>query len=402
MKRNYRIGVIGLGARAETFVRQLHEERGRTELFGVCDIDTDRTEKFLNYCGIDDTRTFDNPETFMKQDGMDAVIITTPDFCHYEVAQLAFENNKHTYLDKPLEASAERCRAIIAAHRKHPEVTAFVGFNLRASQGREKIKELVNSGAIGQLIHIDQLEQTSSSHCASFRRRFHRFNRQSGGWLNTKCCHDLDIMLWTVGHQHKVIKVSSFGGTNIFKTEKMPAEHCSECPHEIYEQCLYRDKAGFVFPVGGKDPIHKTQDLATYGGDLCAYNKEAELLDNQTVILEWEHGVRGSFNLQGFQLSGRRETRIWGEHGTITTNPHLQLISSRTGETASFSFKKRSGGHGGLDPLMIGRFINAIESEGASDSGLAEGLAATLLAEKALESQQKGEVVHIRPDEYEA
>jgi len=399
MGKRYKIGVIGLGARAETFVRQLHAGSARAELFGVCDIDADRMRKFLDYCGVGKTRMFTDPEDFMRQPDMDAVVITTPDFAHLEMARLAFAAGKHTYLEKPLEVTAERCREILRAHRES-RVTAFVGFNLRASPVRQKIKEIVTSGLLGQIIHVDGLEQTSAAHCASFFRRFHRFEKQSGGWLNTKCCHDLDIMLWTVGHEHKVVKVASFGGRNVFLPAKRPAKTCHECPSEIHRECPYRDQAGFVFPVGGPHPIHKTQDLPVYGGDLCVYNDEAEIVDNQTVILEWDHGVRGSFNLQGFQAHGRREARIWGEKGFLGTNNGLEVVLSGTGERIQYSFERREGGHGGTDPMMLSRFLDDIEAGGASDSGLEAGFAATLVATKALEALKTGQVVYIRPEEY--
>ena len=403
-KQEYHIGVIGLGARAECFVRQLYTNKGRAKLFGVCDIDDDRMEKFLDFCEVKDVRKFTDPEEFMNQPGMDAVIITTPDFAHLDVAKLAFKAGKHTYLDKPLEVSSERCREIIRLNRQS-EVTAYVGFNLRASQERAKIKEILNSGILGQIVHLEGLEQLHQAHSASFMRRFHRKVSQSGGLLNTKCCHDLDLMQWYVGHKHKVRKIASFGGVNIFHPEKAPAKYCHECPTEIYEKCPYKDQAGFVFPVGGSEPIHKTRDIDIYGGDICVYNTEKELVDNQTVIIEWDNGVRGNFNLQLFQHKGVRETKIWGEKGMITcgiAGKALQVMLSGSGETIEYSFKPRPGGHGGTDPEMIGRFLRCIENGGSGDSGLYAGLAATLIAEKALESLETGKVIEVDPQEYEA
>lgn len=403
-KKYYQVGVIGLGARAETFTRHLAAGKSkRAGLFGICDIDIDRMEKYIKYCGHQNVKTFSDPEKFLQQKEMDAVIITTPDFTHLEIAEMAFKAGKHVYLEKPLDVTAERCREIMRLHAAS-KVTSYVGFNLRASQVRMKAKEIIQSGTLGQIVHIEGLEQLSQSHSASFMRRFHRKHSQSGGLLNTKCSHDMDILQWFIGHEHKVAKVASFGGVSIFKPEKAPAEFCSKCPEEIHEECPYKDQSGFVFPVGGDEPIHKTVDLKTYGGDLCVYNSEKELIDNQTIILEWDNGVRGNFNLQLFQKTGKREIKIWGEKGLLEMGiggKALLLTLSDSGETIEYSFPHIEGGHGGTDPSMIGRFIAAIDNNGEKSSGLSAGLAATLLAEKANESMRTGKIITIAKKEYD-
>ena len=404
-KKCYKIGVIGLGARAETFTKHLYDakENSRAQLFGICDIDADRMEKYINYCGYENLKTFTDPEKFLNQPEMDAVIITTPDFTHLEVAKMAFKAGKHVYLEKPLDVTAERCREIMRFNASS-KVVAYVGFNLRACRVRMKAKEIIQSGILGQIVHIEGLEQLSQAHSASFMRRFHRKHSQSGGLLNTKCSHDMDILQWFIGHEHKVAKIASFGGVSIFTPEKAPAAYCHKCPEDIYDKCPYKDQSGFVFPVGGDLPIHKTVDLETYGGDLCVYNSEKELIDNQTIIMEWDNGVRGSFNLQLFQNKGKREIKIWGEKGLLEMaigGKALMLTLSDTGETIEYDFPPVEGGHGGTDPSMIGRFIAAMDNNGEKDSGLSAGLAATMLAEKANESMQTGSVVTISPKEYQ-
>jgi len=398
-RSRYRIGVIGAGARGEHFARTLHTGTRRAELFGVCDTDADRLGKFVEYCELSGARTFTDPDEFFTSPGLDAAIITTPEFSHLEVSTQAMEAGKHVYVEKPLASTAEECRSLIRCQQE-TGVAAVVGFNMRASPVYERLKEVVDQGVVGEIVHIEGLEQLSVAHGAAFMRRFHRHRSNTGGFLNTKCSHDLDLMQWLIGHQHRISRVASFGGLNIFLPEKAPARYCCECPEEIRGGCRYEDGPGFVFPVGGKTPIHH-QDSETYGADLCVFNDDKEIVDNQTVIMEWEHGVRGNFNLQLFQQEGRRETRIWGEKGLIhAADGKITVTHSGTGETIDYHVGQRPGGHGGSDPKMLGRLIEAIEGRGPSDSGLSEGLAATLLAEKAVQSMLTGQVQTISPDEY--
>lgn len=399
----YRIGVIGAGARGETFARQLHAGLPRAELFGVCDINADRLGKFCDYCGLTGARRFTDPAEFLAHPDLDAVVIAVPEFAHADVAVAAMEAGKHIYLEKPIAHTVEACHRIIDTQRR-TGVAAYLGFNLRASPQRQKLREVVQSGMLGQIVHIEGLEQLHQPHGASFTRRFHRWRANNGGVLNAKCSHDIDILLWTIGHQHKVVRVASFGGINIFTPEKQPSATCSACPADVRDGCAYRDTPGFVFPVKGDRAIYH-EEASIYGGDLCVYTPDKDAVDNQTVILEWDNGVRGNFNLQMFQHGGARENRVWGERGFAELDGlHSNAVRVRlsdTGDALEYGFGKRSGGHGGTDPMMLNRFIDTIEGKGdAYESGLEEGLAATLVCIKADEAMLTGRVVEIRPEDY--
>ena len=234
----HKIGIIGAGARAESFAKELYAGLPRAELFGICDIDPDRLGKFIDYCELKGARTFTDPADFFSHKEMDAVLITTPDFTHRDVALQAMRARKHIYIEKPLAKSAQQCREIVRAHRRSG-VVAFIGFNLRAVNVYQKLKEIVASNILGQIVHIESFEQLAQAHSASFMRRFHRKKQNTGGFLNHKCSHDLDIMQWLIGHRHKVVKVASFGGLNVFLPKKAPAKYCHDCPLDIWERCRY-------------------------------------------------------------------------------------------------------------------------------------------------------------------
>lgn len=398
--KKYKIGVIGAGARGEAFSRELYAGTERAELFGICDLDADRLGKFVDYCGLTGARTFTDPAKFFSQPDLDAVIITTPDFTHRDVAVQAMRAGKDIYLEKPVAPSGEQCREIIRWQRETGRV-AYVGFNMRASPTSERLKQIVSSGILGQILHVEGLEQLRTEHSASFMRRFHRKRTNTGGLLNHKCCHDLDLILWFIGHEHRVVKVASFAGLNVFLPRKAPAKTCHECPPAIYKACPYKDVAGFVFPVRGDQPIHH-QAAGVYGADLCVYNDDKAIFDNQTVIMEWDHGVRGNFNLQLFQARGLRETRIWGEKGVLqVAEGKIRTVLSASGDVIEHAVAPAGkGGHGGTDPKMLGRFVAAMDGAGAAESSLSQGLAVTLVAEKAEQSALTGQVMAIAPDEY--
>ena len=397
--KKYRLGVVGAGARGETFARNLYQGSDRTELFGICDCDADRLKKFCDYCELRNARQWTDTAAFVREPGLDGIIITVPEFAHREVAVAAMRAGKHVYLEKPLAHTLADCHEIIRVQRETGQV-AFVGFNMRAGAAQQKLHEIVQSGVLGQLVHVAGYEQLHVAHGASFMRRFHRYRRQSGGLLNQKCVHDLDFILWAIGHQHRITRLASFGGCNVFTPDKQPAKHCHECPQQ--STCPYRARAGFVFPVGGKVPIYH-RDEAVYGGDLCVYSPDKDVVDNQTIIFEFENGLRGEFCFEMFQHVGRRRQTFWGEKGMLeydnAQDPALKLTTTQ-GDTTVWSFAPRQGGHGGTDPSMVGRFVAAMDRGDAGDSSLAAGLAASIVAIKAEEARLAGQVLTIGPEEY--
>ena len=398
----YRFGVIGCGARGETFARQLFAGGASAQLAGVCDVDGDRLHRFIDYCGLKGTRSWTDPEAFLSDPQVDGVIVTTPEFTHADVAVRALELNKHVYMEKPLAHTVADCQRIVRA-ATGSSARVMMGFNLRALPAYQKLHQVMRSGVLGRIVHISALEQLSFDHGAAFMRRWHRRASRSGGLLNTKCSHDLDILQWLIGHEHKVTRIASFGGNNVFNAQPAPAPRCSVCPQEIQSNCAYRDRAGFVFPIYG-EPAYKKQDEEIYGNDLCVYTADKDIVDNQTLILEWDHGVRGSFNLQMFSHEGLRTAQVWGERGTAilrqSSEPSVEVIDTATGDRTMHRFVPRPGGHGGADLQMLRRFIDTIEGRLDGESGLLDGLAATLLAARADESRLGGKTVEIDPREF--
>jgi len=396
----HRVGVIGLGSRAEGFVRQLHAGLPRGRLVAVCEIDEDRLRRFSDHCGLAGVPATTDPEAFFAREDMDAVVITTPDFTHAEMGLRAIAAGKHFYLEKPMDVTPERCRDLLRAHRSS-RVRAFVGFNMRVIACYARAKAIVDSGLLGPLVHVAGMEQLDVAHSASFMRRYHRHRARSGGFLNTKSCHDLDFMNWCVGLEHKVVRVASFGGLNVFTPDKAPARRCRECPADIRRACRYRDKPGYVFSGGAKEPPPKVLDPEIYGGDLCVYTDDKSIIDNQTLIMEWDHGVRGNFNLELFQARERRTTQVWGENGVLELDGEtIRVVRSPGGEVIDERPAAADGAHGGADQYMMDLFFDAIERDAEPESGLAAGLAATLVALKAEEAMLARKVVEIAPEEY--
>ena len=85
---------------------------------------------------------------------IDFVDIGTPNNQHRDMTIAALEAGKHVLCEKPLAASIEDARAMVAAARKHKKSKSFVSYSYRRVPAVALAHQLVKAGAIGKLWHI--------------------------------------------------------------------------------------------------------------------------------------------------------------------------------------------------------------------------------------------------------
>ncbi len=95
-------------------------------------------------------RVYETSGQLMADAEIDAVYIATPPSLHKQFALQAAEAGKHVYVEKPMAMRLGECKDIEAACEKHG-VRLFVAFYRRAMPRFLKIKEWIDSGAIGEV-----------------------------------------------------------------------------------------------------------------------------------------------------------------------------------------------------------------------------------------------------------
>jgi predicted dehydrogenase len=388
-------GIAGTGQRAAAYVHYL-SGLDETEITALCDVDEDRLQGFARAKELDQVKCYTQISEMLKGDRVDAVIITVPDRFHREVAEACFKAGKHVLLEKPMALTVGECKAIIRAKEAAGRVLQ-IGFVLRSTPFYGKIKEILDNGTLGQVMSISAAEHLSVGHSISYMRRWHRKKANAGSFLLAKCSHDLDIMNWLTGG--RVIRVASFGDLNFFMPGKQPATHCSQCPE--MDACEYRFDGGFVFMTETDQ-----QDPSRHDFDLCVFNDDKDIVDNQVCILEYDNQVRAQFSLQLFYpgLSNRTITvtgtkaYLMGDFNTGTISVHYS--ADKHIEEYDVSAKALEG-HGGGDPIFIREFFRAIGENREPVADLRDGFASTVAANAIEEARIKKEVVAIDPGVYE-
>jgi predicted dehydrogenase len=310
----------------------------------------------------------------------DAVIIATQDAMHEEPA-IAFANLGYAMLlEKPMAPTLAACENIINAVKRN-DIPFAVGHVLRYTAFSRKMKEIIDSGKIGDVISIDRIEPVGFWHMG------HSFVR--GNWGNTgkssfmllaKSCHDIDWIHYMMGVDCQ--KISSFGQLSHFKADQAPdgaAERCLDCPPEVETQCPYsairlylqgclgRGYTGWPVNVITSDlteaGVTKALREGPYGR--CVYYCDNDVVDHQTVNLGFSGGQTATFSMMAFTPQEHRYTRIFGTKGQLTGNGEtIEVYDFNTDSRHVVEVEQTDGsilgGHGGGDYGLMHAFIEAL------------------------------------------
>lgn len=389
-----RVGVIGAGMRAYDFARYARKNTDRIHIAAVCDIDGERAREFAAHTGVADEHVHTDIRG-LGAEKLDAAIIMVPDAFHREVAEECLAMGLHVLLEKPMALTGDDCRAIIKAQTRSGTVLQM-GFVLRAIRFYQQVKKILEQGTLGQVLSMSAAEHLSLDHSASFMRRWHRKRANSGSFLLTKCSHDIDMLNWLA--DSRPAAVASFGGLDVFTHDKQPATHCSVCPAAVKAACPYVFKGAFVHLTA-----EDTHDPSRNNWDLCVYNDDKDIVDNQVAIIEYENRIRATFSLQLFAKRDQRHLTITGEkghlHGTLESGK-IVISPAGPGEEVTIDATAGPGGHSGGDTASFDAFLDAVRLRAKPIADVRSGLESTVAVNAIDRAMLTGKVVRISRHEY--
>ena len=191
-------GIIGAGQRCMYFFGpDIQRNADRAKLVALAEPDQGRRSSAIDDLG-GDIRAYGDIEELLGDPKVDAVIIASPDFTHQELLDKALDAGKHVICEKPMATTLDDARHMARRAQAAPQVVQ-IGFMLRYAPMFVRIKEIVDSGIIGDLVQVSAAEIIEYYHGASFYRRWQRFRKNSGGLLVHKACHAFDVVNWIVG-----------------------------------------------------------------------------------------------------------------------------------------------------------------------------------------------------------
>lgn len=331
------VSVIGLGNRGTEYMRFLRTfHSSKVEIHSICDIRQQALDDIAPIYKIPEERQYRSADEFFAKGVVsDALIISTQDASHFEITRDALNTGyKLILLEKPVSGVEEEYKNIRDL-AKEKDALVIICHVLRYSNYYSKIKEVISSGELGDIISINHTENVGYFHFAhSFVRGNWRDEFTSTPSILAKCCHDLDLIAWFI--DSPCVSVSSVGDVRYFKKEcapegatKMCMGGCKvkkDCPYDA-ERLYITDpfyKATFVKYMtrtltgklkSTKEEVRDAIRNGDYGR--CVFFCDNNVCDQQTVTMTFENGAVGVLNMTAFSDRCFRESHIMGTKGEL-------------------------------------------------------------------------------------
>ena len=335
-----KFGVIGANPKLRANFIYLYFPREKGELTMVCDHDPEMLESFRKaYPEFASVRTCSDYRDMIADPEIQAIFIVVRDQYHEEIAVAALEAGKAVFLEKPMAISIEGCDHILeAAYRSGSKL--MVGHNMRYMDFILKMKEIIDSGVIGEIQSVWCRHFISYGSC--YFRHWCSEQKNCTGLLLQKGAHDIDIIHWLAGGYSE--RVSAMGRLSVYNR----TENRRKADEKPDRTASFKDDCWPPLELKGLSPVMDVEDhsmllmqlsngvQASY--EQCMYAPDTER--NYTFI-----GTRGRVeNIGNYQ--GKREIHVWTRRG-LRSEPDIV-----------YRLKDVSGSHGGSDSIIANAFFD--------------------------------------------
>lgn len=301
-----RYAIVGLGSRHELYQDGIEKTHAAwAELVAVCDtnqgrIDLARRRSTSNGAIVPPGFLAGDFQQMLRERCPEVVIVTTVDSAHHDYLIRAMEAGCDVITEKPMTIDAEKCRQILETQRRTGR-RCRVTFNYRYSPPRSQVKELLMSGAIGDVLSVDFHWLLNTHHGADYFRRWHAQKKNSGGLFVHKSTHHFDLVNWWLG----AVPTSVFAtGKREFYTPAMARRMGLSGPHERCRTCPEKERCGFQLDLGanpGLKSLYLDQEAHDgYVRDRCVFRPEIDIEDTLNALVTYDTGATLSYSLNAF------------------------------------------------------------------------------------------------------
>ena len=331
-----RFAVAGLSLRGTSLMRVANDPAKGWDLVMAADPSAEAREKFLEK--NPGTEMVDSFDKLLDKNKIDAVFIVTPDYCHEEQAIAALKAGIAVYCEKPMAITIEGCdRMMRTAYETGSKL--FIGHNMRYYPVVTKMKEIIDSGVIGE-IQCGWCRHFVSYGGDAYFRDWHSEQKNTTGLLLQKGAHDIDVMHYCMsGSTSRVVGMGMLS---------------------VYDRCARRsekEKGCAVWKDGQYPPLEQT-----------GFSPVIDVEDHNMIMMQFSNGMQATYMQCHYTPDSERNYTFIGTKGRIENigdhdNCQIHVWTSRTSRQTPdqiYYLRKTEGTHGGSDSLIVPSFFDFV------------------------------------------
>ncbi len=399
-----KVALVGTGSRGSyTWGKAILDGYNQwVDMVGLCDVNPKRMAYAKKYMGTG-AKTYLSADfdRMIEETQPDVVIVTTTDSFHADYIVRALELGRNVISEKPVATEAEQCQRIVdTEHATGKKVT--VGFNMRFMPGSGEIKEILDSGELGNILSVQFQEYLDLSHGASYFRRWHGKIKYSGSLFVHKASHHFDLVNWLIDADPVEVqamgKVAFYGHNHPFR-----ARNCRTCP--------FTDECEFYWDMTKDqrmmDLYGNCEDVDGYFRDGCVWDNEIDTYDTGLVNVNYDNGTLLTYSMntnlpyEGQYISftgekGRLDVRLFNRQPWDEEAPVKLRLSKDMQTSEVISIQVGSGGHGGADERIKDLiFKPGVKDELGRHAGSRAGIMSSLIGIAARQSIETGTKIKV-------
>ncbi|MDT0343505.1 Gfo/Idh/MocA family protein [Streptomyces litchfieldiae] len=414
-----RYALIGTGHRGREYARGLcGEYRDVAELAALLDPNPGRLDFYQDLIaglgtGAAAPTGYESPDDLERMIGeqrIERVVVTAPDHAHADLVARSLRAGADVIVEKPLATDADGTRLIVDALNESGR-DLVITFNYRYSPRNAALRELVASGAVGEVTSVQFEWVLDTSHGADYFRRWHREKPNSGGLLVHKASHHFDLVNWWIDDVPS--RVYASGGLRFYGAANAARRSLGPRPERGTTENSAADP--FLLDLRSDETLRRMYLEAEhhdgYLRDRDVFGEGITIEDNLALVVDYAGGPSLSYGLnahspwEGYRVAingteGRAELDVVERAAVITdaarpavVDPSAvkdaaavagareeseRLILQRHWEPArEVEIPQADGGHGGGDAELF----RALFREGPADplgraAGIVDGIRA--------------------------
>ena len=301
-----RIGVVGLGNIAQQHIKNVLEGHVRhAKLTAICSRSESDYTRSLGVAHFTDYREL------IASRLCDAVVVATPTYSHLDVGAAVLDAGLHLMMEKPMGLSIAEGEELVA-RANHSDAVAALMLNQRADPLFLRMREIVVSGDLGDLIRINWTMTNWFRPEVYFQVSDWRatWRGEGGGVLVNQCIHNLDILQWICGMPSSLRAFCRFGRF-----------HDVEVEDDVTAYLEYDNGATGIF-VGstGEAPGNNRFEIIGDSGSLVFDGKTLTVSRNEVSTAQFNRETREMFGMPGSSSEPLSIDRAVNQHAILLSN----------------------------------------------------------------------------------